>query len=142
MRITRFRGEFGFLSNMSECEIRFGGLVFNSVEHAYQFHKTSSPTERDKILKSKTPKQSKLISKNFKHIRSDWHEVKEDIMYKLVKIKFTDNEDYRQGLCMTQGIELVEGNWWGDTFWGVCDGVGENKLGKILMKVRDELCTN
>lgn len=142
MKIDKFRGEFGFLSNMSECEVQVGGITFNSVEQAYQFHKTSSPTERDKILKAKTPKDSKLISKRFKKVRSDWHEVKDKIMYELVKIKFTDNDDYREALCLTKGVELIEGNWWGDHYWGVCNGVGKNKLGKILMRVRDEVCTN
>lgn len=140
--INKFRDEFGFLSNMAECEVKVGGMVFNSVEQAYQYHKTSSPKERDRILKSKTPKDSKLISKRFNHIRSDWNDIKDELMYKFVKIKFTDNEEFRQALCMTEGIELVEGNWWGDTYWGVCDGIGKNKLGKILMRVRDELCIN
>lgn len=35
--------------------------------------------------------------------------------------------------------ELIEGNTWGDRIWGVCDGVGENRLGKILMRVRAEM---
>ena len=39
----------------------------------------------------------------------------------------------------TEDMELIEGNSWGDTFWGVCDGVGENNLGKVLMRVRDRL---
>jgi predicted NAD-dependent protein-ADP-ribosyltransferase YbiA (DUF1768 family) len=42
-------------------------------------------------------------------------------------------------LKATGDEELVEGNWWNDTFWGVCNGVGENNLGKLLMKIRAEL---
>ena len=41
-------------------------------------------------------------------------------------------------LINTGDAILIEGNTWGDTYWGVCDGVGENRLGKLLMEVREE----
>lgn len=58
-------------------------------------------------------------------------------MTDLVRQKFTG--PLRRFLVETYPSDLVEGNTWGDTFWGVCRGVGENHLGWILMLVRDEM---
>jgi len=57
-------------------------------------------------------------------------------MEDIVRSKFVNNPLLYVKLDETNPHELVEGNWWGDKYWGVCKGVGENKLGKILMKVR------
>jgi ribA/ribD-fused uncharacterized protein len=100
--------------------------------------KTTSPKEQQKILRVKTPKDAKKVSKGFKFIREDWKDVRLNIMYNLLWIKF-NNTELKEALLLTDGYELVEGNWWGDTFWGVCSGYGENYLGKLLMKIRSEL---
>ena len=71
-------------------------------------------------------------------IRKDWDDVKLDVMLWGIREKFK-NEDLRQLLMETGEEELVEGNWWGDKFWGVSNGEGENHLGKILMRVREEV---
>ena len=55
-----------------------------------------------------------------------------------LRYKFS-NPDLKEKLLATGNEELVEGNWWGDQYWGICDGIGKNKLGKLLMKVRKEL---
>jgi len=124
---------------MSVVNVEMDGITFPSSDHAYQFHKAITSKDKQRLLKAKTPYDVKRISK-LVEIRPDWDLIKEDIMYKCVKAKFTQNEDYNIALCMTHPHELVEGNWWGDTEWGVCNGVGKNKLGKILMRVRNELC--
>jgi ribA/ribD-fused uncharacterized protein len=72
-------------------------------------------------------------------MRPDWEQVKILIMTSLVRDKFTRHQDLKEQLLATGDAELIEGNWWGDTFWGVCKGKGENHLGKVLMKVREEL---
>ena len=66
-------------------------------------------------------------------------EVKDKVMYEIVLAKFTQNPDLKEKLLATGDEHLEEGNTWGDTIWGTVDGVGENRLGKILMRVRDEL---
>lgn len=65
--------------------------------------------------------------------------MKLDVMEACVRDKFTRNADLRRRLLETGDAELVEGNTWGDRFWGVCDGEGENHLGRVLIKVRGEL---
>ena len=60
-------------------------------------------------------------------------------MYEIVYAKFTEDDFMKQSLINTGVHELIEGNTWNDTYWGVCKGRGHNKLGKILMKVREEL---
>lgn len=60
-------------------------------------------------------------------------------MYEICKAKFTQNEDLKEKLLATGNNILEEGNTWGDRVWGTVNGVGENRLGKILMRVREEL---
>ena len=72
-------------------------------------------------------------------IRNDWEAVKEKVMLSVVRAKFEDAY-LRRLLTATGTAALIEGNEWGDRFWGVCRGEGENRLGKILMKVRSETC--
>jgi len=138
MVISQFKDEFHFLSNMYLVDIHYKGIDFNSVEQAYQYQKTTSDREGLKVLRCSDPKKVKGIAKGFKFIREDWNDVRLNIMYNLLWIKF-NNPQLREALLLTDGYELVEGNGWGDEFWGVCDGVGENYLGKLLMKVRDKL---
>ena len=71
-------------------------------------------------------------------MRSDWLDVRLRLMKELVRRKF-ENPELRSLLLSTGTTVLVEGNQWGDTFWGVCKGVGENHLGLILMEIREEL---
>lgn len=71
-------------------------------------------------------------------LRGDWEQVKVDLMRTFVRKKF-ENPFLRPMLLTTGDAELVEGNTWNDTFWGVCRGAGHNWLGKILMEVRDEI---
>lgn len=72
-------------------------------------------------------------------ILSNWDEVKYSYMRSFVHEKFFWNTELRELLLATNDALLIEGNTWGDTYWGVCNGKGENNLGKILMKVREEI---
>lgn len=136
--IDSFHGEYRFLSNFYPCEIEMDGIVYPSSEHAYQAAKTDDVGERRKISKMKSAGEAKRAGKLIK-LRRDWRSVSLNIMYNLLVQKFDKNKnpDLYTLLKQTGDQKLVEGNTWGDTFWGVCDGVGENWLGKLLMKVRD-----
>jgi predicted NAD-dependent protein-ADP-ribosyltransferase YbiA (DUF1768 family) len=84
-----------------------------------------------------TPSQAKWEGRKIP-IRKDWEDVKLDVMESLLRVKFADLE-LKQLLLATGTAKLIEGNFWGDTYWGVCAGIGRNNLGKLLMKIRDEL---
>ena len=113
-------------------------MTYPSVEHAYQSAKTLDKSERKRIAALPTPADAKRAGRALK-LRDDWEQVKFDVMETCVRSKFTTHGDLRAKLLATGDAELIEGNDWGDTIWGQVNGVGENRLGKILMKVRAEL---
>jgi ribA/ribD-fused uncharacterized protein len=136
--ISEFKGEYRFLSNFWPCQIYYEGMVYQSVEHAYQAAKTTNVYVRRQIADMPKPSMAKRLGKTIP-LRDDWENVKFHVMLSLVYYKFAFNKELREKLLATGTEELQEGNTWGDTFWGVCNGVGENKLGKILMLVRGAL---
>jgi ribA/ribD-fused uncharacterized protein len=114
------------------------GDNYPSLEHAYQAAKTIRHTDRfffQELIT--TAGEAKRAGRRLK-IRDDWESVKLDVMLTLLREKFKQPK-FKSLLLSTDNEELVEGNTWGDTFWGVCNGKGENHLGKLLMKVREEL---
>jgi len=139
MVVKEFRNKYAFLSNFHICRrgIKVDGLTYRSVEHAYQASKTFNPDERETIYVLRTAGQAKKAGYRVT-LREDWEAVKLPIMRQLVLTKFINNPDLAQQLRDTGDSELIEGNWWGDNFWGVDihSGHGENHLGKILMEVR------
>ena len=124
--ISSFTGQYSFLSNFY---IEPDGT---HVEGEYQAQKSDPPAE---YLLKMPPGQAKRVGKTLK-LRPDWDLVKVETMKLLVWQKFVDHPDLASKLHATRGHVLVEGNSWGDTFWGKCGGVGENQLGRILMWVR------
>jgi len=136
--IDRFTGEYDFLSNFHPSPIEVNGILYPTVEHAFQAAKTSIPEERQALADTTTPGSAKRLGRKVQ-LRPDWEEVKVGIMEELVRLKFTTHPDLREQLLATGDAELVEGNNWNDRFWGVCRGQGRNELGKILTKVRSEL---
>ena len=90
------------------------------------------------VLTKPNPSEAKRLGRRVR-LRSDWEQVKYDVMLDVVRAKFNQHPDLAQKLLATGDEELVEGNDWGDTYWGVCNGRGKNMLGKILMRVRAEL---
>lgn len=138
-KIDNFEGEFRFLSNFWPSVVHFEGMEFNSVEHAYQAAKTLDKDLRMKIRNAKTPNDAKRLGKKV-DLRADWETEKLSIMFGLLRQKF-ENPELRQKLLATGDAELIEGNWWGDTFWGVCRGRGKNHLGRLLMNIRDQVTT-
>lgn len=135
--ILLFSGEHRFLSNFWPCEVRYGDVKFNSVEAAYQAAKCAS---REEVLRFQHlgPKEAKRLGRSVR-LRDDWERVKLGVMQALLEQKFASGSDLARRLVATHPAALVEGNWWGDKFWGVCDGEGENHLGRLLMLVRAAL---
>lgn len=140
MAIKEFQGEHRFLSNFWICPhgVEWEGVVYRSVEHAYQAAKTNVSSERAHIRRLETAGEAKKAGYRVT-LQSGWDDLKIGVMYDLVLSKFTRDRVLRKQLLGTGEQKLVEGNWWGDTFWGVCRGKGRNVLGEILMQVRREL---
>lgn len=137
-KITSFEGKYRFLSNFTLVKVEYDGREYPSTEHAYQAAKTLDPIQRENIRTVAGPGVAKRLGQKVK-IRDDWDQIKLQIMYDLVHEKFSRYPMLKQMLLDTGDMKIVEGNTWGDTFWGICKGVGENHLGKIIMKVREEL---
>lgn len=154
--IKGFFGTYRWLSNFHPVQITYEGITYPSTENAYVAsklpvilddpqYKTQSLSlisQRETITELK--KMIALISPAAakKHggkiiLREDWDSVKLGIMENLTRIKYQDPV-LRQQLLDTGDKYIEETNWWGDKFWGVCRGVGENHLGKIIMKIREE----
>lgn len=136
--IDSFSKEFRFLSNFYACKIPFEGFTYPSTEHAYQAAKCLNVADRNQFQMFVSAATAKKLGQKVK-IRPDWDLIKLMIMEELVLTKFTIHKDLREMLLATSGFELIEGNNWGDTFWGQVSGVGTNHLGSILMKVRDRI---
>lgn len=136
-KIAGFFGEYRWLSNFWPCSVPYEGIIYPSVEHAYQAAKTLDLTDRHQIALAITPGSAKAKGRRLK-LRKDWATVKVEVMRKLIHTKFED-EVLASKLKSTGDILLEETNNWGDRFWGVSGGHGENMLGKILMEERKHL---
>ena len=136
-RIEEFQGEYRFLSNFYPCAVKFDGQFYPTVEHAYQAAKTYDKAAQNVIRQAEKPGQAKRLGRRVT-LRPDWERVKESVMIGLLRQKFSEPV-LQKRLLATGQRELIEGNDWNDTYWGVCRGRGENKLGKLLMEVRKEL---
>jgi hypothetical protein len=136
-KIDGFNGTFRFLSNFWPCVVEYDGHAYPSVEHAYQAAKTLDSEAREKIQGAASASAAKKMGRKLS-IRQDWEQIKLSVMEELVRKKF-DCGNLRYKLIQTGDAELVEKNYWKDVFWGVCNGAGENNLGKILMKIRAEM---
>ena len=135
--ITQFSGEYYFLSNFYPSTVELEGQIYSTVEHAYQAAKTKDKKERIEIQRAFYPAEAKRLGRAAT-IRSNWDDVKLDVMRYLLEQKFAFGRIECVKLCNTLNTELVEGNTWGDTYWGVCDGEGANHLGKLLMEIRED----
>ena len=144
--IDNFRGEYYFLSNFYNAPVEYEGILYTNNEAAFQSAKLKNENLRTNYIYNSMkynfatldPSTAKKFGIHLNLI-SDLEEVKFDIMYELVYDKFNRNQKLRQKLLLTGNEELVEGNTWGDRIWGKCNGKGQNNLGKILMRVREEL---
>lgn len=156
--INIFRDENYFLSNFYPCLVVKDNIKYPSVEHYYVAMKTNAPiiTHENKkyrlndfrkmISELKYPGMVKKIGKKIP-IREDWDTEKINIMKYGIREKFKDS-NLKNKLINTKNEELVEGNWWHDNYFGNCfcdnckNKKGKNKLGKLIMEIRDEINDN
>ena len=137
--IKAFQGEYRWLSNFHLIRITYDGLTYPSTENAYQAQKTLNLKIRE-LFTCMAPAEAKRHSRLLK-IRADWEDVKVQVMRDVTRLKYLDR-DLADLLIDTYPRELIEGNTWGDKFWGQCSvGKGRNMLGQIIMEVREKLVT-
>ena len=143
--INKFDGDHRFLSNFYLVRIEYEGIVYPSTEHAYQAAKFLDKSIRENISRFEKPGKAKYYPrKNPDKIRPDWDKVKVSIMHDLLVKKFSI--PFLRTMLYNTGEEpIVEGNTWHDNFWGNCtcedcSGIyGENRLGRLLMIIRDRI---
>lgn len=135
--IKGFFDNYRFLSNFEPCDVLFDGIIYPSSENAYQAAKSLDIEVRKKFVDISSTDSKKLGK--IVEIRPDWNSIKLDIMFSIVFDKFTRNSKLGDQLIETGDKYLEETNSWKDTFWGVCNGVGKNWLGRILMDVRQQI---
>ena len=136
--IGPFRDEYRFLSNFYPSPLEYRHWQCRTAEHAYQASKALSILDRKRILAAPTPGEAKRLGAKIR-ISDTWRGSRTPTMRAIIRAKFYQNEDLKGKLIATGGEELVEVNYWRDTFWGVCNGKGQNLLGKILMEVREQI---
>lgn len=134
--IDSFRGPYRFLSNFYPAPVELHDIEYPTVEHAYQAAKGIDAKAREYVRQAPTPGEAKRRGRDIL-VRDGWDEIKLSVMENLLRQKFA-SEPLRSMLLATGYQELVEGNNWGDRFWGKCDGEGANHLGEILMKIRED----
>ena len=140
--VTRFRGDYDFLSNFYPATVRLDGMEYLNAEAAFQAYKCISPEDRQQFT-GMTANAAKRFGRRV-DLRSDWEQVKLDVMRRVVRAKFEQHPDLAQRLLDTEDAELTEGNGWHDVYWGVDmrTGRGANHLGRILMDLRQEFRQN
>lgn len=111
--ISAFRGKYYFLSNFYAAPVVWDGVSYKNNEAAFQSAKVGREYRQE--FAELTASEAKKLGRKVPH------------------------EELKEKLLLTGECALEEGNTWGDKVWGTVDGEGENKLGKILMKIREEL---
>ncbi len=134
------QGDYGCFSNFYRCPIRLDDKTWPTSEHYFQAQKFPGTAVMGMILRARSPSEAARIGRSRKYpLRRDWEHVKDGIMRKVVLAKFTQHEDLRAILLGTGDAQLVE-HTTNDSYWADGgDGSGLNRLGQILMSVREEL---
>lgn len=131
---------YGCFSNFSPHGFLLDGLYWATSEHYFQAQKFVGTPHLEKVRQMKTPKDAANLGRNRAlSLRPDWEQVKDTVMRKAVLQKFTTHANIREILLSTGDEALVE-NSPIDYYWGCGkDGSGQNKLGQILVEVREIL---
>jgi ribA/ribD-fused uncharacterized protein len=133
--------DFHELSNFSAHGFELDGTFWPTIEHYFQAQKfPSQPEYQEKIRTARSAKDAKTLGRSRKvPLRADWEDVKEEIMRRALRAKFTTHTKLRELLLGTSERDLIE-NAPTDYYWGCGkSGSGKNRLGQLLMELRREL---
>lgn len=131
--IEDFRGEYAFLSNFHPTKVTIDKLTYDNAEAALQAQRAGSDDQR-KLFTHVLPSEAQRLGRRLTP-RADWDQVKDEIMRKVLQAKFADS-DLKTKLLATGDAKLICHD---DEYWGVRNGKGENKLGRMLEDIRTEL---
>jgi ribA/ribD-fused uncharacterized protein len=146
--ITKFTLDYAFLSNFFPSIVKdvHYGFDFPTVEHAFQASKCVNKSDVLHILKLPRPHDARKFGRGV-DMRKYWEDEKLGVMENLIRQKFITgviSSNHFTALRNTGTVEIVENNNWHDNYWGsctcsMCGNIGDNNLGKILMKIRNEI---
>jgi ribA/ribD-fused uncharacterized protein len=133
-------GEYGCFSNFSRHAVFLAGKRWPTTEHFFQAQKFRGTEHEEAVRLAKTPREAANMGRDRKRpLRKDWESAKDQVMLEAVRAKFTQHDDLKAILLGTGDAKLVE-HTENDSYWGDGgDGSGKNRLGQILMQVREEL---
>ena len=131
---------YGEFSNFANYPIRIKGKTWRTTEHYFQAQKFAGTKYETQIRKIKKPMEAAIAGRDKrKPLRRDWESVKDSIMYEALRAKFTQHTTLRELLINTGNAKIIE-HTTNDSYWGDGgNGKGKNKLGKLLMRLREEL---
>ena len=136
--VVLFKGSANPFSNLYHTTLSIRGMTFKSLEHCYQYEKAlhnCDPVRAEKIRHCNTSFEAMRMGKRIK-LNLEWHEIKADVMARLLRTKFSQCAIFRKKLNATRGCRLVEDT--ANIYWGRgYNGQGMNMLGKLLMSIRD-----
>jgi ribA/ribD-fused uncharacterized protein len=143
IRFYGTRGTYGCFSNFSRHGIHLDGAFWPTTEHYFQAQKFHGTEYEDAVRRAATPKFAARMGRDRAlPLRPDWEAIKDDVMRRAVRQKFTEHADLRAVLLATGDEAIVEDSP-RDAYWGCGkDGTGKNMLGTILMEIRVELRTS
>ncbi len=137
-----YNREFYVFSNFSAEAIEFNGILYTTCEHAYQALKfiDTAPEIAKQITRAKSPHEAKKIAERNRHLQAEnWDDIKLGVMEELLRAKLAQHPYVRKKVLQTKEYSLCEDSPY-DSFWGVGPDLdGQNQLGKLWIKLRNEL---
>lgn len=140
MSINFYTPKFYVFNNFSAHAIEFRGKLYPTSEHAYQAAKCIDSQGQEAIRNARSPIQAKILAnETYKAARDpDWGSKKVAIVEEILRAKLAQHPEAQEALRESGREDIVEDSPI-DYFWGVgADGTGQNMLGKLWMKIRDE----
>jgi ribA/ribD-fused uncharacterized protein len=133
-------GEYGCFSNFSPHPVFLNGKRWPTSEHFFQAMKFEGTEHEEQVRMARKPMEAANMGRDRKRpLRRDWEAVKEAVMLDALRAKFTQHDDLKAVLLGTGDAALVE-HTANDSYWGDGgDGSGKNRLGQLLMRLREEL---
>lgn len=134
------KNPFGEFSNFALFPITVDEKLWGTSEHYYQAHKYDTKDLQEYVRAAGSPEEAAKRGRQ-KDLpkRKNWKQVKDEIMYKALVAKYTQHENLKKLLLSTGSAPIIE-HTKRDKYWGDAgDGSGLNKLGKMLVDIREKI---